>query len=169
VKCVRCEKTDMGKERWRFWCWEFVSLSGDGVFWFILLPAVSYMRGEVKAMNELLTSTVSVCLAADLATIATLKMLVKRKRPPHHKTDSRFVGPDKHSFPSGHATRTWALARILLPHYNVLYLSGWASLVGLSRISLGRHYVSDVIAGGLIGWFGIAAAATSIHHRLFSS
>jgi hypothetical protein len=49
------------------------------------------------------------CLLVDLLAIAVLKTIFKRARPSHHKTDFRFVGPDVHSFPSGHATRCWAM------------------------------------------------------------
>jgi membrane-associated phospholipid phosphatase len=43
----------------------------------------------------------------DIVGIVIMKLAFKRSRPPHHKTDGRFVGADQHSFPSGHATRAW--------------------------------------------------------------
>lgn len=48
--------------------------------------------------------------------IFILKISIKRQRPPHHKTDARFVGPDQHSFPSGHATRALCITRFIFDY-----------------------------------------------------
>lgn len=58
----------------------------------------------------------------DLLVIIVLKLIFKRARPPHHQTDSRFVGPDQHSFPSGHATRVGCIVGL------VFFLSHGASI-----------------------------------------
>lgn len=49
----------------------------------------------------------------DLLVIIVLKLIFKRARPPHHQTDGRFVGPDQHSFPSGHATRVGCIVGLI--------------------------------------------------------
>ena len=57
------------------------------------------------------------------------------------------------SFPSGHATTAFALATLLTlwyPKWAAAWL-GLAALVGWSRIALGPHFPSDVLAGGLLG------------------
>ena len=57
------------------------------------------------------------------------------------------------SFPSGHATTAFALATLLslwYPNWTAAWL-GLATLVGWSRIALGSHFPSDVVAGGLLG------------------
>lgn len=56
---------------------------------------------------------VCVLLQVDLLAIVVLKLIFKRARPPHHQTDGRFVGPDQHSFPSGHATRVGSIVGLL--------------------------------------------------------
>lgn len=75
-----------------------------------------------------------------------LKRLTRRKRP----LDETLGNP---SLPSGHATIAFSAATILgyrYPKWRIpLYLG--AGLVGFSRIYLGRHYTSDVLAGAAIG------------------
>jgi lipid A 4'-phosphatase len=72
------------------------------------------------------------------------------------------------SFPSGHAITIVALAvalalieRRLLPLYVVAAL-----LVMASRVVLGLHYVSDVVAGAYIGWIGVLATAAAMRRVL---
>jgi len=75
-----------------------------------------------------------------------LKELVGRERPD---------GSDKLSMPSGHASNAFALAVVLERHY------GWkagvpaytlASAVALSRLQRNKHYLSDVLVGGTLGY-----------------
>lgn len=71
-----------------------------------------------------------------------------------------FLAPHAYaSFPSGHATTVFALAVVLAlwyPRWRSLFL-GLAILVGLSRVVLGAHFPSDVLAGALLG-SGVALA-----------
>ncbi len=75
-----------------------------------------------------------------------LKRVIRRKRP----LDETLGNP---SLPSGHATIAFSAATILgyrYPKWRIpLYIG--AGLVGFSRIYLGRHYTSDVLAGAAIG------------------
>lgn len=75
-----------------------------------------------------------------------LKHVIRRKRP----LDDTLGNP---SLPSGHATIAFSAATILgyrYPKWRIpLYIG--AGLVGFSRIYLGRHYTSDVLAGAAIG------------------
>ncbi len=80
-----------------------------------------------------------------------LKLAVNRPRP-----DGRTERSNS-SFPSGHATGAFALATVFSHRYPKITVPAFlaATAVGLSRIYLGRHYPSDVLAGALIG-FGSA-------------
>ena len=75
-----------------------------------------------------------------------VKQLVRRKRP----LDDTLGNP---AMPSGHASLAFSTATILgyrYPKWRIpLYIG--AGLVGFSRIYLGRHYTSDVLAGAAIG------------------
>ena len=89
-------------------------------------------------------------LAATAAVAAGLKWAVGRPRP-EGKTDRR-----NSSFPSAHAAAAFSTATLLAhryPRYRLIYYAV-ASMISFSRIYLGRHYPSDVIAGGMIGYFG---------------
>ena len=75
-----------------------------------------------------------------------MKELVGRRRP----LDETLGSP---AFPSGHTSLAFSSATILgyrYPKWRVpLYIG--AGLVGFSRIYLGRHYTSDVVAGAALG------------------
>jgi len=63
------------------------------------------------------------------------------------------IGYEYNSFPSGHATTVFALAAALtlfFPRWR-LPLAGFAVVVGMSRIVVGAHYLSDVLAGAYVG------------------
>jgi undecaprenyl-diphosphatase len=88
--------------------------------------------------------------------IIIIKFSIKRKRPVGEWGDI-YRKTDPHSFPSGHATRVFFLASMawgLAPIWFAILLTIWAPWVALSRIQTGLHYLSDVLAGVLIGWIG---------------
>jgi len=86
-----------------------------------------------------------------------VEYLVRRSRPFQREgrkalIDMAIVMP---SFPSGHATITFSMCAIiakLQPEMLPVFLF-LATFVVLSRVAVGVHFVSDVVAGALIGWF----------------
>lgn len=93
--------------------------------------------------------------AADLISVRVIKPLVDRPRPCHVREDivaPAGCGPGK-SFPSAHASNAFALAVSAAGTFKL----GWAVLlpvataVALSRVMLGVHYPSDILAGALLG------------------
>jgi membrane-associated phospholipid phosphatase len=76
------------------------------------------------------------------------------------------LGPELDSFPSGHDTSVFAVATVLGAFYPRVRwpLYGLAGVIALGRVSLDRHYASDVVAGALIGL--AIASFTLRHHRV---
>ncbi|MFN7538784.1 MAG: phosphatase PAP2 family protein [Bacteroidota bacterium] len=90
------------------------------------------------------------------ATTGALKQVVNRPRPYERYND---IYPDEresgNSFPSGHTSLSFSNATSILLSTEKWYLAApaylWACGVGYSRIYLGQHYPSDVIAGAITG------------------
>jgi undecaprenyl-diphosphatase len=93
--------------------------------------------------------------AADLTSVRALKPLVARARPCQELRDVRApleCGAGK-SFPSAHAADSAAAATVFawaLPRFSVLGIA-IAAVVGFSRVYLGEHWPSDVVAGWILG------------------
>ncbi len=86
-------------------------------------------------------------------TVLILKFSIKRPRP-EGEWGQIYRSSDPHSFPSGHATRVIMLTTIMLLSGYAWIGAGmliWAILVGISRVGLGVHYYSDILAGTGIG------------------
>jgi len=69
------------------------------------------------------------------------------------------------SFPSGHSATVFSVAAtlgILYPRYRPIFFL-WAALIAFSRIATTQHYISDVLAGSLLG----AASTAFLYHRYF--
>ena len=102
-----------------------------------------------------------------------VKHLVGRARPPLLSVDGAyhfqgFVMRDAlASFPSGHTTSAFAAAVALgymRPDWRRWLLAG-AVLIGLSRVLVGAHYPSDVVAGAALGSIVSVALARSFARR----
>ncbi|EDO36530.1 predicted protein, partial [Nematostella vectensis] len=131
-----------------------LEISGHGVPWITgSLLAIYLYRGleQQIALNFLLA------LIIDLAVVGTTKVLFKRSRPVYNAQDMFVtVSVDNFSFPSGHSTRAAMMAGIcsvLTPSvFGKALVYTWALAIAMSRVMLGRHHVSDVVCGALIGW-----------------
>ena len=127
-----------------------IAHSGDSLLW-LATAAASLIWGHGlwrSAGWRIVTAT----LCTGAAT-ALLKRAFRRHRPPND-TRGLYIGADRYAFPSGHAGRTACLAlglAPLLPTWAAVLLPVWAVAVGLARISLGIHFLSDVVAGWLAG------------------
>lgn len=129
-----------------------ISRLGDGVFWYGLMAALVMVDGlEGLAASAHLAATGVIAL--------TLYRLLKRwtRRPRPFASDRRiqaWVAPlDEFSFPSGHTLHAVAFTLVAMAHYPVL---GWVLVpftasVATSRVVLGLHYPSDVLAATGIG------------------
>jgi undecaprenyl-diphosphatase len=84
-----------------------------------------------------------------------IKNTIKRDRPfeAHQNIKALVKPPDKYSLPSGHASGTMISALITMTIFEGLsFLIFWPIIVGLSRVFLGVHYLSDSLIGFLLGY-----------------
>lgn len=129
-----------------------VSRLGDGVFWYALMFALLAAGGPVAfrpVMQMVAVGAVGVTL------YKVLKRRTLRPRPYQVRTDIRLHGEplDQFSFPSGHTLHAVSLSVVAIAWFPALaaLLLPFAVLVALSRVVLGLHYPSDVVAGATIG------------------
>ena len=125
--------------------------SGDSWIWAAVLLPVWFFSNASWRQWEVVEFFGIAGLAA---VVFTIKFLVRRERPVGD-WGGIYRNSDPHSFPSGHAARAFLIAVIassvipltwLIP---VLWI--WAPLVALARVAMGVHYVSDVLAGAILG------------------
>lgn len=108
-------------------------------------------------VGKVLLSIALVVGSADAFSYRVLKEFIERPRP-HHiesiQSEMRLeYGPKSASFPSNHATNTTALAMTVAFFYPFLMWPAVITtvLIAYSRVYVGVHFVSDVLAGILIG------------------
>ena len=127
---------------------------------YTLVPIVagSYVYGawrdNAKAREIGVLGTES--LLDSLIVVGVLKEVFRRNRP-DEKHPGDFWGGGT-SFPSGHAIQTWSVASLLAHEYKnrkVVGIAayGLAGIVSAARIAAQKHFASDVVAGGTMGWF----------------
>jgi undecaprenyl-diphosphatase len=133
---------------------------GDGWLWYGIGAAVALDGGPAR-FRALLAAALAVSVG--IALFLSLKRACGRKRPctlePH--SWATLLPPDQFSFPSGHTITAFAVALSLGAFYPVMLIGllFCAFSVALSRILLGMHFLSDVLAGAAIGGgLGYAAA-----------
>ena len=127
-----------------------VAHSGDSPLW-LIGAAAALLWGDTAwrdfgwrvLAGTLVTGTV----------ITALKWLFRRQRPPG-KGCGFYTRFDRPAFPSGHAGRSACIVMLLiplLPSWGFILLACWVGLVGLARVALQVHFVSDIIGGWAVG------------------
>lgn len=118
------------------------------------IMAISLIQGNEKGQK--IAYEMAGGLLVTAATTGILKKLVNRPRP-YETYDDIYpdVRENGNSFPSGHTSMAFSTATTLLLTTEKWYYAApayaWAMGVGYSRIYLGQHYPSDVIAGAIVG------------------
>lgn len=148
--CLRANRACLRRDVRAFFA--AVSRLGDGVFWYALMAAmvaVDGFAGIAASAHMAATGAVALLLYKGL------KRWTRRPRP--CASDGRiraWVAPlDEFSFPSGHTLHAVSFAIVAIAHYPVLawLLVPFAASVATSRVVLGLHYPSDVLAATAIG------------------
>src|SRR5271154_2365368 len=138
--------------RWlRLWMMA-ATRGGDGWLWYAMGLVIALLGGSER-FRALLAGVVAVSFGIVL--FLKLKRAFGRKRPcalePH--CWATLLPPDQFSFPSGHTITAFAVMVALGMFYPMMLpgLFFCAVSVAVSRILLGMHFLSDVVAGGLLG------------------
>ena len=132
----------------------FVALSYAGSFGFIWLVIAVAISGFSWSRPWLWTRVAVAIIVAESVSGA-LKLWFGRDRPPLSNPDPEPLVhlPATYSFPSGHATVSFACATVLalaVPRLRVP-LYALATLISFSRVYVGVHYPLDVLAGAVLG------------------
>ena len=137
----------------------YVSLFGDWpshVAFGLLLLAIAWMRDSKKWTRIFLAMLIAMSLAGVTGNV--IKRTIPRPRPSVH-TDMRWGGPrfssKYHSFPSGHVDASTAFFCTLFLANRRIGLACFLIpiLIGVSRMYLGAHYLSDVVCAAVLGIF----------------
>lgn len=139
--------------RWfRMWMMAATRL-GDGWLWYSMGLLVLLFGGPYRYYA---LASAGIAVASGAALFLELKRLCNRRRPcsmePH--CWARLLPPDQFSFPSGHSITAFSIATPLMLYYPSLAvgLVFCALSIALSRVMLGLHFLSDVLAGCAIGF-----------------
>ncbi len=129
-----------------------VSRLGDGWFWYGLIAVLALAgggRGIRAALQMLATGFIAWLL------YRALKRRTRRPRPfrAHPEVVARALALDEYSFPSGHTLHAISFTIVAAGWFPFLALplAVFTLLVAVSRVVLGLHYPSDVLAGLAIG------------------
>ena len=139
----------------------WISHSGNG-YYYPAIPLIFYFVEPRIAGAFFLCALLA--FAFELPLYKILKQKIRRDRPFEviSGVHQRISPSDQFSFPSGHTAAAFVIATLIghfLPALQVPVYS-WALLVGISRIYLGVHYPTDILAGLVIGVFSAFAGLT---------
>jgi undecaprenyl-diphosphatase len=136
--------------------------AGDGWIWYLTGISILLFGGPER-LTAIASAGSSAAVGVGLFT--SLKKLSGRKRPceiePH--CWAKLLPPDRFSFPSGHTITAFAVAISLSEFYPALLpaLLFCTLSIAASRILLGMHFLSDVVAGAILGT-GLAIASHAV-------
>lgn len=139
----------------------FFAHSGDSWFWMAGLVLVWLFTGGSWHVH---TALMAIGVGVLAVLVLAIKFTIRRQRP-EGEWGAIYRNTDPHSFPSGHAARAAMLAGMALglgPTWFGWLVLAWAPLVSLARVATGVHYLSDVLAGwvlGVIAGFAMLAIA----------
>jgi len=141
---------------------------GNSVWYFgicVLCPLILYINKKINIFkldqtNRLIKFFLSFFIYIFIVGLVTqiIKHLVGRPRPNHTNFDESFgfnfltLDSSFHSFPSGHSSTIFIVCFVLtavIPRLRIFFYF-FASLIALSRVVVGAHFLTDVIAGGLL-------------------
>jgi undecaprenyl-diphosphatase len=148
-----CERLNVGlRRRALLAAMRAVSWLGNGIFWYALMLALLLADARGAALPVLHMAFVgAVCTSC----YKMVKRSTVRSRPyqVNPLVSAGAAVLDRFSFPSGHTLHAIAFSLVAGSYYPGLWivLAPFTLLTAVSRVALGLHYPSDVIAGGALG------------------
>jgi membrane-associated phospholipid phosphatase len=139
---------------------ESMKVVSDGIYPFMVLsPTAIWLSGYINKDETMKRNGVKTVIAIGATLLITegLKESIRRKRPHDMYPDDIILRKKASgfSFPSGHTSAAFATATALTLSTKKWYVGvpafAYAGMVGYSRMRLGAHYGSDVLAGILVG------------------
>ena len=131
---------------------QVASRLGDGVIWYALMMALPLIYGQ-QALRPAVVMALTGALG--VAVYKLLKRAFVRERPfiAHATIDPAMPPLDRYSFPSGHTLHAVSFALQASVHFPQLawVLVPLALTIAASRVVLGLHYPTDVLAGAILG------------------
>jgi undecaprenyl-diphosphatase len=128
--------------------------------WFLRIPLVAIwlwliIKGGSRGRTVALM-LIPLIAISDQFTSSFVKPLVGRLRPCQAFSPDQIhliVGCGGLSFPSSHAVNNFGVATVFSQYYPKwrVWFYAWATVIAISRVAVGVHYPSDVIAGAVIG------------------
>uniref|UniRef100_G3PW92 Phosphatidic acid phosphatase type 2/haloperoxidase domain-containing protein n=1 Tax=Gasterosteus aculeatus aculeatus TaxID=481459 RepID=G3PW92_GASAC len=141
------------------------SSSGAAAASMVSMLALTGTASLTPLQQEVLVTAAS--LFVDVLTVAGIQRLVKR-RGPWEMTPGLLdcVAMDIYSFPAAHASRAAMVSKFLLSHLVLavplrILLVLWALLVGVSRVLLGKHHLTDMVCGFALGFLHFSLMETA--------
>ena len=134
-----------------------LEVSCHGIAWYACWFAFMWIHTNTSLVQMQINMLLGLTL--DVIFVALTKAYTRRRRPMENTDDMLGqIGPDKFSFPSGHASRAVYVAYFFINLYPISIffyppLLAWATSVCISRILLNRHHLLDVGAGVGLGLF----------------
>ncbi len=130
----------------------WISRTGDGPAY----VAIGLLVVLTQAMHYEQFITVGLlAFLIELPCFMALKAVIRRDRPFVRLPECNSViePSDKFSMPSGHTAAAFLMAGLISYFYAeyMLLVYLWAVAIGMSRVVLGVHYPSDILAGALLG------------------
>jgi len=131
---------------------QVASRLGNGVAWYVMILSLPLLYGA-PALKPAIVMALTGVLGVVIYTL--LKKLFVRERPfiTHAAIDQAAAPLDRYSFPSGHTLHAVSFTWQACAHFPELawVLVPLAALIAGSRVVLGLHYPSDVLAGAVVG------------------
>ncbi|HEX3740710.1 MAG TPA: phosphatase PAP2 family protein [Terriglobales bacterium] len=138
-------------------------VSDYGLYSLIGAGGAAYIFGSVaNKPHSRETGILSAEAAIDATAVAyALKIVTARQRPYVRSEDGDFFSGspagNRLSFVSEHAALSWSIASVIAHEYpgpaTRIAVYGLATVIAATRVTAEQHFPSDVVIGGVVGWY----------------